>query len=62
MAFDRRKMRFYNGIVLTQAQWDEIQSKRPRYKLTAASLIALSLGVTLGAISTPSSPKLPDRL
>lgn len=50
MAFDRRKMRFTKGVVLTQAQWDELRRQNPLPKINAGTLLAIMAGL---AATTP---------
>lgn len=48
MALDIRKMRFTDGVVLTQAQWDERKKNAPKYRISASTLIALAVGLNAG--------------
>lgn len=48
MALDVRKMRFYQGRVLTQKEWDEIQRSMPKYKINPTTLLAMTLGLCAG--------------
>jgi hypothetical protein len=52
-------MRFHNGVVLTQAQWDKKQNERPKIKLNYGTLMAVVAGLTITSSMGRSSPQLP---
>lgn len=59
MAFDRQRMRFYKGVVLTQAQWDQIEKDRPKTKMSAGAMMALVAGLTMGLTMERPKPRKP---
>jgi hypothetical protein len=61
MPFDSRRMRFYKGVVLTQAQWDKIQAKTPKRKVNIGAMMAVVAGLSMGAAMQPPRPRQPPR-
>lgn len=62
MPFDRRRMRFHKGVVLTQAQWDEIQNAQPKSKISPGILLAMLAGLSMGVSMERPRRKPPTSL